>query len=107
MSYFNLVQGNSLPVVRALLEDASGYLNLSSSSVYFVYRGKYTTGVAPVTGAAEIIDAAGGSVEYSWNNVDTSNPGVYYCYWMVSGTNGKIEHFPNNTYIKYLINPLL
>lgn len=107
MSYFSLMQNDRLPVVRAELTDASGAINLTNSSCFFVYRGKYQTGVAPTSGVADIISPTGGILEYSWTTGDTASPGIYYCYWQVSGSNRKWSSYPNDSYLTYIVNPQL
>jgi hypothetical protein len=107
MSFFSISQNDRLPIARVELTDASGAINLSNSNVYFIYRGKYQTGVSPTTGLADIVSATSGIAEYAWTTDDVAVAGIFYCYWMTSGTNGKLSKFPNDSYIRYVINPLL
>lgn len=107
MSFFSISQNDRLPIARIQLEDASGYVDLSNSDVYFVYRGKYQTGVSPTTGIADIISAISGLAEYAWTAQDVVSPGINYCYWLTSGANGKWSRFPNDSFLRFIINPLL
>lgn len=105
--YFGISQGDRLPVVRTELTDASGYVNLSSSTVYFIFKGKYQTGVNPTTGLADVVAAESGLAEYAWTANDVATPGIYYGYWLTSGTNGKKSRFPNDSYLRFVLSPLL
>ena len=107
MSFFSLNQGNRLPVAKVELTDASGVVNLTNQTVYFIYKSKYQTGVNPTTGTATIVSAVSGIAEYAWAASDTATAGIYYCYWMTSGTDGKTAHYPNDMRLRYVINPLL
>lgn len=106
MSEFALMQGDGLPIIRGELTDASGVVNIAGSSVYFVFRPKYGVSV-PNSGLATIVDAAGGIVEYSWTSTDTATPNVYYGFWRVSGSDGVWSSFPNDSYFRFIINPVL
>lgn len=106
--YFSISQGDRIPVVRTQLNDASGYIDLSNYNVYFIYKGKYQTGVNPTTGLASVVSATSGIAEYAWTANDVATPGIYHCYWLISGTsNNKFSRFPNDCYLRFSISPLL
>jgi hypothetical protein len=108
MSEFAIMQGDSSPIVRTTLTDGDGAIDLSLYNVYFIYKAKYQTGLAPTTGAAAIVSAISGMAEYAWQNTDVKNPGVFYCLWKISGvTSNEWSTFPNNSYLKYTISKVL
>jgi len=100
------MQTDRSPILRVELSDASGVIDLTDAAVFFVYRNKYS-GVAPISGAATIISATGGTVEYAWTTNDTQSPNVYYGFWRISGDNGKWSSHPNDSYLRFVINPIL
>lgn len=67
-----------------------------------VFNMKTTGGVSKVNrGAATIVgDPTLGIVRYSWLAADTNTAGLFNAEYEVTYANGKIETFPNDSYIR-------
>ena len=100
MSDFFLKQYDRLPVLRANLSTDDGYVDLSNTSVQFVYQRKNRL-TPPTTGNASILGSASGYVEYAWPTGSTSSKGVYYGEWRVATSSGKQMTFPNDSYFVF------
>ena len=103
---FYIKQNDSSPVIRAKLKGAGGAsLNLSTATVSF--RMQRSAGDTVIQGAAQIFDAAEGTVEYEWLSGDTSVAGFYLAEFEVTYSDGKVETFPNLGNIQVNITPEL
>jgi Rib/alpha/Esp surface antigen-like repeat protein len=91
--------GDTAPVVRATLLDASGDpVDLTGASVRFVMA--TAAGATPaVDDAATLADAASGAVEYAWVAGDTDTPGEYVCEFEVTYADGSTQTFPTEGYL--------
>jgi hypothetical protein len=102
MQEFFLKKGDRMPVLRAEFTDGESYVNLSGAVIQFVYQNRLRT-TAPVTGAATIVAAESGLVQYAWTTDDVGAQGVYYGEWRATLGNGKQISFPNDSYISFSI----
>lgn len=100
MSTFYIKQNDTVPSIRAILENGSGNaVDLIDASVNFHMR---TLGGTTVTtdAAATVVNAASGIVQYNWDAADTDTIGSYQAEFEVTYSDGTIETFPNNGYIR-------
>lgn len=100
MSDFFLKQYDRLPILRANLSTDDGYVDLSNTTVQFIYQRKNRL-TQPVTGSATILGSPSGYVEYAWPTGATDTNGVYYGEWRVSTSSGKKISFPNDSYFVF------
>lgn len=104
MSDFYITYLDTLPVVRANLSDDNGYVDLSTATnVYFIHQIK-SRAAAPITGAATILGASSGFVEYSWPTGTPPSGGTYYAQWRNQFSNGRRLTVPNDGFIVFHIN---
>lgn len=87
------VQGDTHPDITARLRETARPtvpIDLTGASVRFQMRrpddDRYT-----VNAAATVVDAAQGTVSYSWGVRDLSVPGEYDAQWEVTFPDGKIQ----------------
>jgi hypothetical protein len=98
MSDLTFVQGDTAPAIRSILkklQDDGTYavLNLTSAgvtSIKFQMR-KEDDVLYQVDAAAEVVDAAAGSVRYVWAANDLSVPGDYIAQWELTFSGGKVQ----------------
>lgn len=91
---FHIRRDDRLPPIQAFLSDATGAaINLSGASVQFVMEDHY--GTVKAQGAATVLDAAQGLVEYAWGATDTDTPGLYMARWVIT-IGGKSLSVPND-----------
>lgn len=94
MINFNMGEGDRLPVLTATLEDESGPIDLTNSTVTFNAR---KAGAATlVTGACALVNqvTSPGGVTYTWGATDTQIPGKWFVQFQITN-NGKVSTVPN------------
>ncbi len=92
---FFIKRNDTSPAFRRTLKDAAGtVINVTGATILF----KATTmdDVIKINAAADIIDGAGGVVEYVWVTGDTDTAKKYKVEWEVTFSGGAIESFPND-----------
>lgn len=97
---FSIKQNDTAPSLRATLLNGSGNeIDLTGATVRFHMRelGKTTT---TVNQPATVINASGGIVQYDWVAADTDVIGSYQAEFQVTYSDGTIETFPNDSYIR-------
>lgn len=98
MAFF-IKQNDTSPFMTATLKDASdNAVDILGSSVQFHMRAVGSTTVK-VDAAAVVTDGENGAVKYEWATGDTDTVGQYQAEFEVTYAGGKIETFPNNSYI--------
>lgn len=99
---FFIKRNDFSPTIRVSLKDALGaYVNLNGASVSF--KMQPMTGGSVISGAAEIFDVSEATVEYIWQGDDTSSSGSYRAEFEVTYADGKVETFPNSSFIRVTI----
>lgn len=97
---FYIKQNDTSPAMLATLQDADGNaVNVNAGSVRFHMRAIGSTTVI-VDAAATIVDGVNGLVRYNWDATDTDTIGSYQAEFEVTYSDGTIETFPNNSYIR-------
>jgi hypothetical protein len=100
MATFYIKQNDTSPAMLATLKDGDEQVvELSGSTVRFHMRAMGETDVT-VDAAASIYDVDAGQVSYEWSASDTATVGSYQAEFEVTNTDGTIETFPNNGYIR-------
>lgn len=98
MTTFHIKQGDTAPALQATLRYADGTaINLTGATVRFLMRPHDDATVA-VNGAATVITAADGLVEYRWAAGDTDDVGIYQAEFEIA-QGSTIVTVPNAGYI--------
>lgn len=91
-------QGDRLPALRMQLTDASGAaLNLTGAAVTFRMRSAAGS-LVTLAGAATVVDATSGTVQFAWGVGDTATVGAYQAEWACDFS-GSVQTVPTNSYI--------
>lgn len=99
MSTVYMKQGDRLPALRMQLVDASGApIDLTGAAVMFRMRPS-GGGALKVNAAATIVDAATGTVQYSWAAGDTDTVGGYTAEWACAFAGPATLTVPTNGYV--------
>jgi hypothetical protein len=103
---FQIAQGNLLPLIeQVLLDGQNKAINLLGLTVLFRLRGISGDALGRrFDRTAEIIDAAGGHVRYTWVAEDTQFSGTYIAEWVIV-VSGKEMSVPNNGYVNIRMRP--
>ena len=93
-------QNDTTPSLRAALKNGDNdAIDLTNATCRFHMRKIGSTTVS-VDEAAQIVTEATGIVQYNWTASDTATVGSYQGEFEVTYTDGTIETFPNNGYIR-------
>ena len=100
MSTFYIKQNDTVPSLRATLKNGSGdAVDLIDATVNFHMRTLGGTTVK-TDAASTVVNASAGIVQYNWIADDTDTIGSYQAEFEVTYSDGTIETFPNNGYIR-------
>ena len=87
-------QGDRRPAATATLSRGTALVDLQTAiGVTFKARERSSNTMA-IEGAATLVDAENGDIEYRYAAGDTDVPGTYYCEWEVTWGDGTTETFP-------------
>lgn len=96
---FYLKQNDTSPAMLATLQDANGTaVNLTAATVRLHMRAIGAT-QTKVNASATLVDPNNGIVRYNWSASDTNTVGQFQAEFQVTYADGKIETFPNDSYI--------
>lgn len=91
------IVNDTQPSISATLTSNGSAVDLTGATVTFEMVG-LPSGRPIVTGAAVIVDDAGGQVRYDWGSTDLAVAGSYSARWKIEFSDGTIEHSdPANT----------
>ena len=97
---FYIKQDDTTPSLRADLKNGSGDpVDLIGTSVRVHMRAIGAT-VAKIDAAMVVVSEPGGTVQYNWIAGDTSATGSYQVEFEVTYSDGTVETFPNDSYIR-------
>lgn len=97
---FYIKQNDTVPSLRADLRDGdNNAIDLSGASVKFIMR-EMGGNSATINTLAIIVDEAGGTVQYNWQDGDTDTIGSYQAEFEVTYADGTVETFPNSGYVR-------
>ena len=99
MPDFVIKQGDTLPVLTDTLTYSNGTaVNLSGCTVQFIMRS--ITAILPtVNTAATIVNAAAGSVSYTFSSTDTATASRFQGTWSVTNATGQVQQWPSDGYL--------
>jgi hypothetical protein len=98
-------QGDTSPSVLRTLQDADGNgVNLTDADVVFNMR-RIHGDQTPVIEAGDVtvVDTAAGDVSFDWLPGDTDEAGGFYGEFEVTFSDGSVETFPNDGYVRIAI----
>lgn len=97
---FTIKQNDQLPELIVTLTDANGdVVDVGEIvGVTFIMADK-ATGTNLVDAAATVVNGEAGIVKYVWQGSDTSIASTYNAEFHVEFLDGRVETFPNSTYI--------
>jgi predicted dehydrogenase len=99
---FNLKQNDTSPNIQAQMFDGDGSpVDITNATVRFHVRN--AEGTVIIDEPAVILSATDGTVEYGWVAADTATAGTFQAEFEVTYESGKIETFPNSSYIEIVI----
>ena len=98
---FTMKRGDTAPAIRYALEPAT--VDLTGATVRFQMRARNGSVILDV-GALVVTATGTPTVEYSWQAGDTATAGLYEAEFRVTYADGKIETFPNGSFIRVGIN---
>lgn len=101
MLNFTLKRGDRLPVIRAVLRDVNGPIDLTDCDVKFAWRNKATNQMG--TGDAIILNEPAGEVEYAWAAGDTLLAGTYEAEFEITFPDLRVLTVPNDGNIEFAI----
>lgn len=97
---FYVKQNDTSPAMLATLQDADGNaVNVTGATVRFHMRAVGSTTIV-VDEAATIVTDLDGLVRYDWQAADTDTIGSYQAEFEVTYSDGSVETFPNDGYIR-------
>lgn len=97
---FYIKRNDTSPAMLASLQDANAdAVDLSGGSVRF-HMWPISSQVVKVDANAVIVTAQQGEVRYNWQAADTDTIGSYQAEFEVTYSDGTIETFPNDGYIR-------
>jgi|SRR5271157_1630789 len=105
MSLQQMVYGDLLPIIQATLQNSDGsVVNLTGASVVFLLT---QAGQTLIQKPAAIVNAAQGTVSYTWTAGDTNQVGLCQASFLVTFTGGSTQTFPlsGDFYILFLGTP--
>ena len=98
---FYVKQNDTAPSIRATLKDGDDQvIDLTGATVRFHMRTIGGTTAKVDSEVSVVIPATDGIVQYDWIAADTDTIGTYQAEFEITYTNGRIETFPNNGYIR-------
>jgi len=95
--YYELTQNDIPDPLTATLYDASdAVVDLTAATSITFHLDNNRTGPVTLAGAASVVDAAAGKVQYAWDANDTKVVGYYTGEFQVNFSGGKIITFPTD-----------
>lgn len=98
---FYVKQNDTAPSLRATLKDGNNQaIDLSAATISFYMR-KIGASTTKVNSSAVVVGSASdGIVQYNWATSDTDTEGSYQAEFEVTYSDGSVESFPNDGYIR-------
>jgi hypothetical protein len=103
MSTFSIKRNDTKPTLVANIVTGEGVaLNLTNCAVQFImsYQGNRQI---KIQAAANILDAANGTVSYQWANNDCNIASTYYGEFQVTYPDNTVQSIPSDGYFTVLV----
>lgn len=101
---FNIKENDTTPALKVALRDARNRVRpLTGATVVFHMRLASDLVVKITGGSVGVQDASLGIVSYTFSASDTDTAGIYEAEFQVTYSDGTIETFPNDDYIKVIV----
>jgi len=100
---FNLKQNDTSPSIQTTLLDGNGLPVDISGNLGVTFHMRNSEGTVIIDTAATVVTAASGIVRYDWDAADTATSGTFQAEFEVTYSDGKVETFPNASYIQVII----
>lgn len=95
MADYVIKANDTYPAIEAVLSDQLGAIDLTTADqVKLLLK----SSAFVITGICDIVDAATGSVSYTWQVGDTANAGTYSGEFEITWATDIIETVPNDGY---------
>lgn len=100
---FNIKQNDTSPSIQTTLLDGNGLVVDITGNLGVTFHMRNAAGTVVIDTAATVVTAASGVVRYDWIAADTATAGTFQAEFEVTYSDGKIETFPNASYIEVVI----
>jgi len=100
---FNIKQNDTSPSILTTLIDGDGLVVDITGNLGVTFHMRDSEGIVVIDTAAVVVDASSGLVRYDWLAADTDTAGVFQAEFEVTYVDGRIETFPNASYIEIII----
>lgn len=100
---FNLKQNDTSPSIQTTLLDGNGLAVDITGNLGVTFHMRNEEGTVIIDTAATVVTAGSGIVRYDWDAADTAAAGTFQAEFEVTYSDGKIETFPNASYIEVII----
>lgn len=99
----NIKQNDTSPSIQTQFLDGSGLPVDITGNLGVSFHMRDAAGTVKIDTAATVVTAASGIVRYDWLAADTDTAGTFQAEFEVTYSDGKIETFPNASYIEVVI----
>lgn len=100
---FNIKQNDTSPSIQTTLLDGNGFAVNITGNLGVKFHMRNSAGTVTIDTSATVVSAASGVVRYDWDEADTANADTFQAEFEVTYFDGKIETFPNASYIEVII----
>lgn len=100
---FNLKQNDTSPAIQTTLIDGDGLPVDITGNLGVRFHVRDAEGTVIIDTAATVVNASEGVVLYEWLPSDTATVGTFQGEFEVTYVDGKVETFPNSSYINIII----
>ena len=101
---FNIKQNDTSPNLEVFLrDDKNRPINITGAAVVFHMRNRSDNSVTINGGSVTIVSGPLAQVRYVWSASNTSTTGNFDGEFQVTFSDGTIETFPNDDYIRIVI----
>lgn len=100
---FNLKQNDTSPSIQTTLLDGNGLAVDITGNLGVTFHMRNSEGTVIIDTAATVVTADFGIVRYDWDAADTATAGTFQAEFEVTYSDGKVETFPNASYIEVII----
>jgi len=99
----NIKQNDTSPSIQTQFLDGDGLPVDITGNLGVSFHMRDAAGTVKIDTAATVVTAASGIVRYDWLAADTDTAGTFQAEFEVTYSDGKVETFPNASYIEVVI----